>query len=93
MCGCILAALALGAPRLVFLVLWIFSGFFENVFRTFLWPFLGFIFLPLTTLAYAWSINTYHDVHGLGLAAVLVGFAIDIGAIGGGKASRFRHDH
>jgi hypothetical protein len=93
MCGCIVALVALGAPRLMFLILWFFSDFFKNVFHTNLWPFLGFLFLPLTTLGYAWSIHTYHAVQGWGLAAILFGFAIDIGAIGGGKASKHRYSH
>ncbi|MBI4734417.1 MAG: hypothetical protein HY779_06395 [Rubrobacteridae bacterium] len=93
MCGCVLAIFALGAPRLVFLILWFFTNFFNNVFHSFIWPFLGFLFLPLTTLAYAWSMNTYHGVHGWGLAALLLGFAIDIGAIGGGSASKNRYRH
>jgi hypothetical protein len=90
MCGCILALFALGAPRIVFIILWFFTGFFDKVFQTFLWPLLGFLFLPLTTLAYAWSMNTYHSIHGWGLAALLLGFAIDIGAIGGGSANRHK---
>jgi hypothetical protein len=91
MCGCILALMALGAPRLIFLILWFFTDYFENIFSTFLWPFLGLLFLPLTTLAYAWSLHTYHAVQGWGFAAILLGFAIDIGAIGGGRAGKQRY--
>lgn len=91
MCGCILALMALGAPRLVFLILWFFTGYFDNIFKTLFWPLLGFLFLPLTTLAYTWSLHNYHGIQGWGFAAVLLGFAIDIGAIGGGKASQNRY--
>ncbi|MHB8840871.1 MAG: hypothetical protein ACYC56_03630 [Candidatus Aquicultor sp.] len=89
-CGCIAALLALITPRLVLLVLWIFTDYISSVFDSFIWPLLGFIFLPLTTLAYAWSIHTYHGVHGLGLLTVIVAFLIDIGAFGGGDYSRRR---
>ena len=49
---CLLAAIALTAPRLVIAVLWIFSGWFDRVFQGPLWPVLGFVFLPTTLLWY-----------------------------------------
>jgi hypothetical protein len=52
---------------------------------------LGFFFLPLTTLAYAWSVHTFGGIQGLGLVAVVIAFLIDIGAIGGGAAGRRRY--
>ena len=50
--GCCLAAL-IGAlwPRVVLICLW-FMDIPGRVFHTMLWPLLGFIFLPTTTLAY-----------------------------------------
>jgi len=90
MIGCVVAILALIAPRVVLLVLWIFTDYITSVFDTFLWPLLGLIFLPLTTLAYAWSIHTYNGVESFGLAAVIIAFLIDIGAIGGGSRGRRR---
>jgi hypothetical protein len=49
---CCLAILALAAPRLVIVVLWFFTRWFEGVFPNILWPILGFIFLPTTLLWY-----------------------------------------
>ncbi len=48
---CLLALLALITPRLVIVLLWLFTGWFR-VFNTLLWPVLGFIFLPTTLLWY-----------------------------------------
>ncbi len=48
---CLLALLALITPRLVIVLLWVFTGWFR-VFNTLLWPVLGFIFLPTTLLWY-----------------------------------------
>lgn len=50
---CCLAILALAAPRLVIVVLWFFTRWFEGVFPNILWPILGFIFLPTTLLWYS----------------------------------------
>jgi hypothetical protein len=49
---CLLVLLALAAPRLVIVLLWLFSNFFRGVFQTALWPVLAFFFLPSTLLWY-----------------------------------------
>jgi hypothetical protein len=47
------ALLALFVPRVTILLLWLFTNWFVGVFSSILWPILGFIFLPLTTLWYS----------------------------------------
>lgn len=49
---CLLALLALATPRLVIILLWLFTRWFVGIFATALWPVLGFIFLPTTLLWY-----------------------------------------
>lgn len=49
---CLLTILALGMPRFVVVVLWLFTHWFSGVFSIALWPVLGFIFLPTTLLWY-----------------------------------------
>lgn len=49
--GCLLVLLALVTPRVVIILLWLFTHWFR-VFNTALWPILGFIFLPTTLLWY-----------------------------------------
>lgn len=85
---CLLLILALLGPRVAIIVLALFSTFFERPFDGLLIPVLGWIFLPFTTLAYAWSINQYGEVSGLGLLLVIVAALVDIGAIGGGASRR-----
>ena len=58
-CGCFLALLAFFFPRVVVVLLWIFSDFFTGVFPSILWPILGFIFLPTTLLWYVAVQNWY----------------------------------
>lgn len=49
---CLVAVLALITPRLVIVLLWLFSTWFTGLFDTVLWPVLGFLFLPTTLLWY-----------------------------------------
>ena len=49
---CLFAILALGAPRVVVVILWLFTHWFSGIFHIALWPVLGFIFLPTTLLWY-----------------------------------------
>jgi hypothetical protein len=50
---CLAALLALAAPRLVIVILWLFTTWFQGMFATLLWPILGFLFLPTTLLWYS----------------------------------------
>ncbi len=50
---CLLALLALAAPRLVVFLLWFFTNWFNGLFTSILWPILGFVFLPTTLLWYS----------------------------------------
>ena len=88
---CLFVVLAAFFPRLVLFLLWLFSpGFFSPEFDgQFLWPVLGFLFLPFTTLMYA----AFYDpamggLAGPGVIAVVVAVLLDLGIVGGGASSR-----
>lgn len=49
---CLAVALALIAPRLTIIVLWLLTHWFRGIFDSVLWPILGFIFMPMTLLWY-----------------------------------------
>lgn len=51
-CGCLIAMVASVAPRLVIILAWLFSDRWDAVWDTWIWPLLGFIFLPYTTIMY-----------------------------------------
>jgi hypothetical protein len=90
---CLLAFVALLVPRLVLVLVWLFgNGYLGRAYQTLLWPLLGFLFMPLTTLAYAFAYNSNHgNVNGGYLAIVVAAVLIDLGLIGGGgKAGRRR---
>lgn len=50
---CLLASLLLIGPRFVGLIWWLINPlYWRSVFSTWLWPVLGLLFLPWTTLMY-----------------------------------------
>src|SRR5690606_7248304 len=81
---CLLAILALLTPRIVIVLVWLFSDYLGNAYQTVLWPLLGFFFLPLTTLAYAFAINSNGSVTGMYAVLMVVAVLIDLGSFGGG---------
>jgi hypothetical protein len=85
---CVLVLLALVGPRVVLALLWIFTNYLNRAFETFLWPLLGFFFLPWTTIAFAIAQNELGGMTTLGLLTLAVGFLFDIGVLGGGARSR-----
>lgn len=87
---CLLGCVALIAPRVTIVLVVIFSDYIGRAYETVLWPLLGFFFLPLTTLAYAWAINSRGTVAGLHLAVVVVAVLIDLGLVGGSARARRR---
>src|SRR5439155_21934161 len=84
---CVLVLLALVGPRLVLALLWLFTEYLSRAFDTFLWPLLGFLFLPWTTIAYAIAQNELGGLGGLGLVVVVLGI-LDVIGIHGGDARR-----
>jgi hypothetical protein len=80
--------LALVGPRVTLFLLWLFSNYLSRAYDSFLIPALGFIFLPWTTLAYAFAQNSLGGMSGLGLVVVILGVLVDIGILGGGARQR-----
>lgn len=86
----VVGCLALLTPRFAIVLVVIFSDYIGRAFDSMIWPFLGFLFMPLTTLAYAWAINSRGSVEGIQLAVVVIAVLMDLGLIGGSAASRKR---
>ena len=83
---CLIALLALAAPRIVIVLLVIFTDYIGRAFDSFLWPLLGFFFLPTTTLAWAWAQNTRGAVGGVHLVIVVLAVLLDLGVFGSGRS-------
>ena len=87
-CCAVLLFLMLG-PRVTLIAIALFSNYLGRAFdNSFLLPLLGWLFLPWTTLAYAWAINSRGEVAGLQLIVVIVAVLVDLGVIGGGAAKQ-----
>ena len=87
---CLLLILFLAFPRLALVLLFLFSNYLERAYHGLLIPFLGFLFLPLTTLAYAWLTNTHQPIEGLNIVILVVAVLIDAGGLSGGEYHRRR---
>jgi hypothetical protein len=85
---CLLLILFLVFPRVALLLLFLLSNYLERAYQGLLVPLLGFIFLPLTTLVYAWMVNTQEPIAGINLVILIIAAVIDLGGLGGGEYHR-----
>jgi len=85
---CLLALLALLFPRVVIALLALFSNYMSAAYDTLLWPLVGFLFFPFTTLAYAFAMNSNAgNVSGIYLVLVIIAVLVDLGSLSGGGHS------
>ena len=82
MCCAFLLAFGLG-PRIAFLFIWIFGDRVGAAFSTWVWPLLGFLFLPWTTLMYVLAWGPLYGVSGWGWVAVAIGVFLDLATYSG----------
>ena len=85
---CLLLFLILGCPRVVLALMFLFSNYLGRAYDGLIVPLLGFLFLPITTIVYAWMVNTGRPLHGINLLFLIVAALIDAGALGGGERHR-----
>lgn len=86
---CLVGLLGFFFPRFVLVLLYLFSTYLSSVFQTTLWPLLGFIFLPYTTLAYAFSMHANNgSISGIYLVLIIIAVMMDVGSTGGAEAGR-----
>ena len=83
---CLLGCIALSAPRFVIAVLFLFTRYLEGPFATNFWPFVGFVFLPMTTLGWAASWHIGHGTHdSWGVVLIALGLLYDLGIVRVGR--------
>ena len=88
---CFLLFASLLFPRVVLVLMWLFSTYLTRAFHGgLLLPLLGFIFLPLTTIVYAWELNNHMPTEGINLLWLLIAVIIDLGGLGGGAHRQSR---
>jgi hypothetical protein len=88
---CLLLFAVLLFPRVALVLMWIYSTYLQRAFHGGLvLPVLGFIFLPLTTLVYAWELNSNMPTAGINLLWLLIAVIVDLGGLGGGAHRQSR---
>jgi hypothetical protein len=87
---CLLLIVLLAFPRIALVLLFLFSNYLQRAYHGLILPLLGFLFLPLTTLAYAWMANTGRPTTGVNLLILFVAVVIDLGGLGHGVSRRRR---
>ena len=87
---CLLLLLILIFPRIVLVWMFLTSTYLQRAYHELIIPILGFIFLPLTTLVYAWLVNNHLPIEGINLLYIIVAVIIDLGGLGGGDYHRRR---
>jgi len=87
---CLLVILILAFPRVVLVLMFLFSTYLQRAYHDLLVPVLGFIFLPLTTIVYAWLVNSHLPLEGINLIFLILAVVIDVGGLGGGEIHRRR---
>ena len=86
---CLVVIVLLGFPRLALFLAWLLADWTRTAFETWVWPLLGFLFLPYTTLCYMWAANaTHHRINGGWVFLVALGVFLDLASSGSAKRKR-----
>jgi hypothetical protein len=85
---CLLVIVLVAFPRVALVAIFLLSNYLQRAYHGLLLPLLGFIFLPLTTLVYAWMVNTHQLLAGINLVILLVAVIVDLGGLGGSEYHR-----
>lgn len=87
---CLLIILAAAFPRVAIVLLWLFTNFFNGVYQGILIPVLGFLFLPLTLIAYTFFQKSHSVTNTTELVVLFIAVIFDLGLVGGGTFRRRR---
>jgi phosphoglycerol transferase MdoB-like AlkP superfamily enzyme len=89
---CLLVLIVLLFPRVILVLMWLFSNVLDRAYHGLVIPLLGFIFLPITTIVYAWMVTHGLPIQGFNLVLLIIAVLLDAGSHGGGmRYSRRRN--
>jgi hypothetical protein len=81
--GCLVIIFGFFWPRVVLVLLWLFSSYPQRAFHGALFPLLGFFFLPTTTLGYELAKNwSSTGLNGAWWLLPAIGLVHDLGHLG-----------
>lgn len=75
----LLGILALFFPRVIIVILYFLTNFFSGVYDTFLIPLLGFLFMPVTLIAYTYALKYVGPSSTSGIIIIAIAVIIDLG--------------
>jgi len=78
--GCLFALIAAISPRAGIILLWVFTNYVNATFSTWIWPLLGLIALPWTTLMYILVAAPLGGISFWGWFFVIIGLVMDVSA-------------
>ena len=81
---CLLTLVVLLFPRVILFLMWLFTSYLDHAYHGILIPLLGFFFLPITTIVYAWMVNNNMPLDGFNVLILIVAVLFDAGSHGGG---------
>jgi hypothetical protein len=90
MCGCLIILLGAVFPRTAIVLLELFTNWNDEAFDSFWIGFVGFLFLPFTTLAYILMYHWGDPINGFGWFVVVLAFFVDLSSYFGTATQRRR---
>lgn len=82
--ACVVTLIILMFPRVILFLMWLFSNYLDRAYHNLVIPLLGFIFLPITTIVYAWLVNSGLPIAGFNLVILIIAVLLDAGSHGSG---------
>lgn len=79
---CLVTLIVLLFPRVILVLIWLFSNYLDRAYHNMVIPLLGFIFLPITTIVYAWLVNSGLPIAGFNLVILIIAVLLDAGSHG-----------
>ena len=87
---CLIVGVLAASPRIILFGLWLFTDYLSRIGLPFIWGFIGFLFVPCTTIAYAIAENSFGGLQGWGTVVFAAGIILDIVLYAGGRRGRRR---
>ena len=75
---CLIVGVLAASPRIILLGMWLFTDYLSRIGLPFIWGFIGWIFVPCTTIAYAIAENSFGGLQGWGTVVFAAGIVLDI---------------
>lgn len=77
--GCLITICGLIAPRVTMFVILLSTDWFSRAYETVLWPLIGFMFMPYTTLIYMGAMLNAGSVTGVWALLMVLAVLSDMG--------------